>query len=455
MTTNILLTKPDVRYPVNVQGYGGDVGIPLGLLYLASYTRQNNGSEIAIKDYRLDRALGRSRNLEADFNGFDVVATGACTVESSDALNILRQAKRMGKTTVIGGIYPTFNIERVLNTGYVDYIVRGEGEIGFSGLVDALEGKVSIDQVNGISYKRESKIISNPNQKLIENLDTLPMPAYDLIPVRTYAEFSSAPIYSTRGCPMSCKFCTLNEMWRFKQRKRSYGNIISELEMLKLFGFKKVHFKDESVTIDSKWAMGLFSEIERADLGLKYKAKSRVDKIEEGLVRQMVRAGLDTIHTGVESISENTQRSMNKGIKEETVRKAFDTVLNNGCKINPVYMFSYVGETEADLTTNVEFIEEMGQRQGVITYVSFITPHPGSGIDNEEGLNVLTHDLSRYTHKLPVAVPKSLGANGLRMMVDYYHRVAESTGMQEHNPRIDSHYLERLGMKGGLEIVTA
>lgn len=292
-----------------------------------------------------------------------------------------------------------------------------------------------------------------PDQPLIEDLDTIPMPAYDLVDMGQYAEFGSASIYSARGCPLTCKFCTLNEMWKFKHRTRSIDNIVEELAMLKGFGFDRVHFKDETVTLNKKRAKELFKAIEDADLDLKYKAKSRINRIDKETVEQMVRAGLDTIHTGVESVSENTLRTMQKGVSVDSIRNAFDTVIESGANINPVYIFSWVGETPQDLEENARFITQMGKRRGVISYISFLTPHPGSGIEYEEGLNVLTRDLNRYTHKQPVAVPKSLGENGLALMVDEYHRIAEETGMQKVNPEIDPQYLNEIlpnKVKGGL-----
>jgi radical SAM superfamily enzyme YgiQ (UPF0313 family) len=319
----------------------------------------------------------------------------------------------------------------------------------------SLEGKISLSEVNGISFKRNGHIVDNPDQELIENLDELPMPAYDLVPMQDYAKFTSAQVYSARGCPMTCKFCTLNEMWRFKHRKRSPQNIIKELEMLKKFGFDRVNFKDESLTLDKKRSMELFKEIEKADLGISYKAKSRINQIDDKLLSQMARAGLDTIHTGVESVSQNSLRSMGKGVDADYIRRAFDVVLSNGISINPVYLFSWAGESKEDLLRNAQFIKEQGTRKGVITYISFITPHPNSRICNLSGLEVLTNDFSRYTHKQPVAVPTSLGSDGLRIMVDLYHQVAENIGMQKYNPQIDPIYLEEIlnkrePLKGGL-----
>jgi len=88
----------------------------------------------------------------------------------------------------------------------------------------------------------------------------------------------------------------------------------------------------------------------------------------------------------------------------------------------------------------------MGKKKGVITYISFITPHPGSSFAKKFGneLEILSTDYSRYTHKQPVAVPKSLGKLGVRTMVDHYHRIGEVCDMQDVNPRIDDAYLNQI-----------
>ncbi|MFH1802526.1 MAG: radical SAM protein [archaeon] len=450
MTLKITLAKPEVEFPVKMQGSGGDVGIPLGLLYLGAYARENGDVDVRIRDYRLERALGKPRNLQEDLADSDVVGVGACTVESPDALRILREAKTMGKATVMGGLFPTFNAEAVLSTGFVDFVVRGEGEKGLVGLLDALGGHKPLESVKGVSFREGDRIIHNPDADLIRDLDSLPMPAYDLIPVEQYAQFDSAPIYSARGCPMTCDFCTLNKMWGFKHRARSPEDIIAEIEMLKSFGFDRVHFKDETVTLNRENAMELFGEIERAGLGMSYKVKSRIDQIDEPLLQQMMRAGVDTIHTGIETLSQEAQRRMSKPISEATIRNAFDIMLGNGCDVNPVYLFGYGGETPAELETDARFIREIGSRPCVITYVSFMTPHPQDGVSADE-LEILTADLSRYNHKQPVAVPTSLDREGLKRMVDTYHEVTGEIGMRHVNPRVDPVYLGQILEKPAME----
>lgn len=444
MVTKIALIKPEVEYPVKKQGYAGDVGIPLGLLYLASYVRQHNNADVQIIDQRLQKSLGTMGALEQQIGDSDVVGVGACTAEAPGAYKALREAKNLGRITVMGGIYPTFNAEEVLRSGVVDYVVRGEGEIGFSQLLKAIDGKMRIDEVPGIAFVREGQVVRTAQTEMIRDLNTIPFPAYDLVPLDTYAQFSPASIYAARGCSKACEFCTLNEMWDFRYRKRSIDNVLTELQMFKEAGFKRVHFKDETITLNQKWCGELFDAIGEADLGMSYKVKSRVDGVNEPLLQRMVAAGVDTIHTGIESLSQKNLTTMSKGISVDQIQKAFDTMLNNGCKVNPVYLFGWIGQTEEDLFNDAQFIEKTAARGNVITYISFITPHPGSNLTHtrDSELLVLSHDYARYTHKQPVAMPYSLGARGLDTMVEQYHRLRETCNAEDVNPRVEESYLD-------------
>jgi radical SAM superfamily enzyme YgiQ (UPF0313 family) len=242
---------------------------------------------------------------------------------------------------------------------------------------------------------------------------------------------------------MACEFCTLNEFWEYKYRRRSFENVLSELARFKEAGFTRVHFKDETITLNKGWCGELFREIEKANLGMSYKVKSRVDGLDEALLMQMMRAGVDTVHMGVESITPQSLKSMSKDIGVKAIENAFDLLLSNGCQANPVYLFGWIGEKPEDLELNASYIEARGKIKGVITYISFLTPHPGSHLVKKHAndITVLTDDYSRYTHKQPVAVPKSLGEDGLQLMVDAYHRIGEVCNMQSVNPTIDNDYL--------------
>ena len=139
---------------------------------------------------------------------------------------------------------------------------------------------------------------------------------------------------------------------------------------------------------------------------------------------------------------------MKKGVKSGYIKSTLE-MIKNYCKVNPVFLFGWIGETSETLLENCNYIEEIGMEESVIPYISFITPHPGSTLQNNPFLQILTCDLNRYTHKQPVAVPLSLGEDGLRKMVENFNYLSAKTGTELLNPRIKDDYLKELdgGMK--------
>ncbi|MBU2638331.1 MAG: B12-binding domain-containing radical SAM protein [Nanoarchaeota archaeon] len=438
----VLLTTPLVKHPVKRIGAAGEVGIPAGLLYLAAYVREHNPKiEVNIQTNRLNQYKGIERNMERDFANYDVIATGACTSEYPDALLMLRKAKEKGKITVMGGIFPTTNAEFVLNSGVVDYVIRGEGEATFLELVRKISEEVETRDIEGLSFMKEGQILHNSDRELIEDIDSIPIPAYDLVDMKTYAQITTGPIYSARGCAKSCKFCTLNEHWKYRYRARSIQNVVAEIELLRDYGFKRIHFKDEILTVDRKRAIELFKRLQ--EYGLQFKGKSRIDTIDEELLGVMCNGGLDTLQFGIENISQKALNSMRKGIKSTDIKRTVEMV-RAYCNINPVFLFGWGGETQDTLLENSAYIEEVGIKERVIPYISFMTPHPGSQQVANPELEILTHDFNYYTHKLPIAVPRSLGSQGLRMMIAYFNYLSSITGTAHLNPPIQEDYIERV-----------
>lgn len=439
-----MIAKPLVKFPVSKNG---DIGVPLGLLYLASYIRERNPTaDVSFKPYRVEHQLGKRRDLVADFGGVDVVASGGSTTEMPDMLEMFRVAKKLGKKTVAGGIYPTNNQEDLLNSGLVDFIVRGEGEETFSELISALETSRDIASVKGISYLEDGRVVRTGRRKAID-LNNLVLPAYDLAPMTDYAKFATGSIYSARGCNMSCNFCTVSKHWKNEYRPRSVESVLEEIRILRDYGFERIHLKDESMLQDKERAVRLFTAIKDANIGVKIKGKARLDELDDSLLYLMKGAGVDMLHIGVESVSDRSLESMNKGLTIQDIRGTLDNVLSYDIGVNPVFMFSWIGETPDDLRKNAEFIQDFGSNSNVVTYISFLTPHPGTWLwkkSPDNGLIIVSNDINRYTHKQPVAVPTSMGDNGLELMVDTYHEVTREINMERVNPHISPVYMEDL-----------
>jgi len=213
------LVKNSVR--INKQGKVGDVGPRLSLGYLAGYVRKKaRNVEVRILPYRLYELEGKTRELEKDLANFDIIGITATTTEFPDSQVIARVAKSLGKTVVLGGIFPTANSEYVLSSPNIDFIVRGEGEETLLELIESYSSG-NFSHVNGISYKKDGRIVHNPNRDLAQDLDVFE-PAWDLMELERYAaSIHRATVYASRGCLMNCSFCTISPHWRQSYRTKN------------------------------------------------------------------------------------------------------------------------------------------------------------------------------------------------------------------------------------------
>jgi anaerobic magnesium-protoporphyrin IX monomethyl ester cyclase len=360
MALNVGLFKEEIKYPVKKQGNSGDVGIPLGLLYLASYLRDNSETNVKIIDHRLIKAKKQSINLETELQNLDIVGIGACTCEIPKALELLTEAKKHNKITVMGGIYPTLNTAQVLNSGIVDYVILGEGEIAFNSLIKAIELDLPTKGIPGIISAKDFKNgIEYTKAKNVKDLDSLPNPAYDLISLKDYSKFTSAHIYASRGCTQKCEYCTPNKFWGYEHRRRGIENIVSEIKFLKENGFEKINFKDETITLNPIWTEELFTELKRLNLGVKYKIKSRVSDVNEKMLDLLASTGVEEIHMGLESVCQKSLNNMKKNICADIILSVSESILTRGITLNPVFMLSWIGETKEDLKFNTDFIKKL------------------------------------------------------------------------------------------------
>ena len=163
---NILLIYPASDNAFSKVGF---ILPPLGLGYVASVLR-NAGHKIKIYDFNI-----QSDNL--NFDDFDIVGISANTSRHKMALQIARQAQKMGLKVVMGGPHVTFMDKETIMDDGIDYVVRNEGEETFLELVNAIEGEKELDDIKGISYKKNGQFKRNPDRPAIRDIDTIPLPA--------------------------------------------------------------------------------------------------------------------------------------------------------------------------------------------------------------------------------------------------------------------------------------
>jgi anaerobic magnesium-protoporphyrin IX monomethyl ester cyclase len=430
----VLLVKTLVKKPLHDE----DIGLPLGLLYLASSIKQKNqNTEVKIFDGRLEKLNGNYSKLKKEIKKADIVCAGACTAEFGSACELLAKAKKDGKITIIGGLFPSTNAEFVLRLGYADYVIRGEGEITISELINAIENKKTIKNIKGISYVENDIVKHNNERELVKNIDSLPKPAYDLVKLNKYKKFERTPIYSSRGCSNNCKFCTLKVFWKGCNREHSIKRTIEEVLTLNSHGFKGISFKDETMNLNKKRTEKISGKLKKEKID--FKIKLMPYDLPTKFLNQIIKNGVNEIQLGVESINTKTTKEMHKRhLNRYQLEKKMNYIISKNCTINPIFLLGWPGEDEKLISKTKYFISEWAQKPNTKIYLSFTTPHPGTDFFDycKKEMNILSLNLDNYTHLFPVAVPKSLGVNGLEKLVGAYHEITDQNNLHQLNPPI-------------------
>lgn len=246
---------------------------PLGVLYVAGVL-EKEGVEVSVleqaaKELSINAAVDWVKKEEPDFLGFSTLSSSGRT-----AAIIAEEVKKENPniTIVFGNYHATFNAERILKTyPWVDLIVRGEGESASLELVECMKQKGNLENVLGLTYRKQGQIVSTPDRPLIKDLDALPFPNRDLLNVEyhsTVAGANVAPkkfttILSSRGCVYRCRFCGCRKFARSRWRPRSVKNVMEELRLLVSDGYRQFLFVDDSFATDPKRVISFAMRFER------------------------------------------------------------------------------------------------------------------------------------------------------------------------------------------------
>ena len=182
-----------------------DKTIHVGLGYIASYARTEHPDiEFSLLDTRVATKKETRKFYQSDFDLIGITVLSPVYYEVIDVFKFIRTTKP-NTPICLGGAYVTTIMEEIFEETPADFVVYGEGEITFSNLLNHLKGKMPIEQIHGIMYKKDEAIITNPPQEQIQNLDSIPYPAYDLFKMERYPVHR---VVTSRGCPYKCVFAT-------------------------------------------------------------------------------------------------------------------------------------------------------------------------------------------------------------------------------------------------------
>jgi len=392
---------------------------PLGIAYLGAYAR-SLGHTVELLDLNIS---GYSpRRLDAVMARFapEVVGISAHTETYPNAVRIARQVKERSPEVpvVLGGPHPSILPEDVLAERAVDFVVVGEGEEPLAALLDALEsGSREFGPVPGLGYTDETGVHVN-DRAAPGDPERFGLPARDLLSLEFYRDAFNV-LTARGGCPYRCPFCSASFIWHGRHRPRAPRAVVDEAEFLMTeYGARFVFFVDDIFTLSRRWLDEFLEELARLDGGLTWGCGTRVDLVDEPMLRAMAAAGCTGIQFGIESGSQQVLDSV-KGISKKAAVDAVRWSVAAGISTTVSFMVPFPDDTEETIAETFAFIEEL-MALGAQPLLSYTTPFPGTQFHRdaaELGIAVLSDDWEQYDCKHVLMATKNLSAERIEALV--------------------------------------
>ena len=381
----------------------------LSLSYLAGVL-QEEGIEVQILDLLVAQySSNKIRNKLEEYQP-QVVGATCVTLNYPIAARILRVCKDFDPNiiTVMGGPHVSFTLkETLLRAPWIDVVVIREGERTLVELVRALEKGVGFGQVAGIAFSEDKQVVETEPRPPIGNLDELPFPARNLLPISRYRALGApCNLTTSRGCPYGCIFCSGRRMFGRKVRFRHPRLVVDEMEIIhKELGFEKMNIVDDTFTVNHRHARNICEEIIRRNLHIQWTVFARVDTITQDLVELMHEAGCTHLLFGVESGSEQILKTINKGITVDDVRRGVKLTSEAGIKVFASFILGLPGESPETARQSVELAQELRSEYGSLYGFHLLSPLPGTELyekAEEYGLRILTRNWAKYDANEPI-----------------------------------------------------
>lgn len=333
---------------------------------------------------------------------------------------------------IAGGPHPTGLPEPTLEESKeLDVVVYGEGENTFVELLEKVQNNDKLDSVTGIAYRDNGKVSLNSPRELIQNMDDLPRPAYDLFPIKDYVptpnlvkRYPTVAIQVTRGCPYKCAFCQFNLTLGKKYRHFSPNIIVDELSYLKNnFNARGIIFRDSTLTVNISFLQDLCQAMIDSKLNLKWMCYSRTDIIAKHyktILPLMKKAGCWQIGYGCESANQKSLDLINKGTTVEDNITAVTETIKAGIMCSTTWILCLPGETSEDSRRTIALANQLSSH-----VAKFFLPVPFPNTEMEKiclrhgGLreDARCDDYDLIMPESPVYVNPLIGAKEMRKIL--------------------------------------
>jgi len=348
---------------------------PLGTLYAAALMREHDYN-VALFDSMFasyaEEVCDAIEKHRPDFfvvydDGFNYLTKMCLTNMRGAAFRMCKKAKQAGCTVIVSSSDSTDRFDTYLHQG-ADFVIVGEAEHTLLELTDALsKGLNDFSGIPGLAYLKNNEVIKTPGRPVLKDLDSLPLPAWDLVDIDLYrqtwlkhAGYFSLNMSTTRGCPFKCNWCA-KPIYGNRYNSRSPGNVIEELKLLKEnYHVDHIWFCDDIFGLKPGWVVEFARLVQKEKLNIRFKIQSRADLLaHEEIVRSLAASGCEDVWIGAESGSQKILDAMDKGITVDQIRQSTRLMKKSGIKPSFFIQFGYPGELREDISLTIDMINDL------------------------------------------------------------------------------------------------
>ncbi len=365
----------------NVWGIVNSATPPLGLALLAAVL-ERAGHQADIIDAAALR-LEDGQILAEISVAPDFIGLAATTPEINNVVRfaaVLRRAFPQSRI-LFGGVHPTVFHRSLVEDGSCDLVIRNEGEDAVVELADGC----SHEAIRGLTWRDEDgNVRVNPDRDSFVDLDSLPFPAFDKLPMHAYYSAVGAAIHqpslgiiTSRGCPGSCTFC-YSAMFGHKTRFMSAENTVRLIEHLyRDYGIREISFYDDTFTADRKRVAQICELLEKKNLRISWSCFARVDTVNQQLLHQMRAAGCHQIMYGFESADAAVLKAINKKTGPEQAKSAVSMTRQAGINVRGAFMLGSPGDSHDLMRSTIAFSQQLDIQLAIF---NITTPFPGTAL---------------------------------------------------------------------------
>jgi anaerobic magnesium-protoporphyrin IX monomethyl ester cyclase len=330
----------------------------------------------------------------------------------------------------MGGVHPTLFHESLVKDGVCDLVVRGEGE---DTVLEIVQGK-PLREVASLTWRDDKDtVVVNPDRDTFVDLEALPFPLYDKLPMTQYHSALGAArrspsigIITSRGCPGKCTFC-YSGMYGSKIRMMSAQKVVEQMLLLKnKYGIREISFYDDTFTVNKKRVRDICNLLQEKKASLSWSCFARVDTVDLELLKLMRKSGCHQISYGFESVDEEILKAVNKKVNAKSIDETVALTREAGIDVRGAFMLGNSGETEASMRRTIDYAKRAKIRFAMF---NITTPFPGTELYRwAKENNYISHynwseyDLAHTVLELPTVSSKAVSEHYKLAYNEFYMR---------------------------------